>query len=65
MKKIKESPFKEVQKPNLLPISLKEAVEKGPVSFSRKKEVKEEKINKKKVNLEELKEALKKAINQK
>ena len=65
LRKIKESPFKEVQKTSLPPISLKEAVEKGPVSFSRKKEVKEEKINKKKVNLEELKEALKKAINQK
>jgi CxxC-x17-CxxC domain-containing protein len=65
LRKIKESPFKEVQKTNLPPISLKEAVEKGPVSFSQKKEVKEEKINKKKVNLEELKEALKKAINQK
>jgi CxxC-x17-CxxC domain-containing protein len=64
LKKIKESPVKEIKEPGLPPISLKEAIEKGPTSFSQKKEIKEEK-KPKKVNLEELREAIKKAINQK
>lgn len=61
LRKTKESPFKEIQKSTLPPISLKEAVEKGPVSFSRKKEVKEI-TTKKQMNLEELKKALKRAL---
>jgi len=62
LKKIKESPFKETSRPTLPSISLKEAVEKGPVSFFRKKETQEKIESKKKVNLEELKKALKRAL---
>jgi CxxC-x17-CxxC domain-containing protein len=65
LKKIKESPFKESSKPTLPPISLKEAVEKGPVYFSSKKENEERKMVKKKVNLDGLREALKRAFNKK
>jgi len=63
LKKIKEPPFKEISKSTLPPISLKEAVEKGSVSFSSKKGIDDKKIEKKKVNLEELRGALKKALN--
>jgi CxxC-x17-CxxC domain-containing protein len=65
LKKVKESPFKESSKPTLPPISLKEAVEKGPVYFSSKKENEERKMVKKKVNLDGLREALKRAFNKK
>jgi len=49
----------------LPPISLKEAVEKGPVSFSSRKEAMEKKNVKKKMNLGELREALKRAFYKK
>lgn len=66
LKKIKESPVKEVLKSTLPPISLKEAVKKKPTSFSFSKEKQEEKKSvRKKVNLEELRKALKKSQNNK
>ncbi|MBZ9569814.1 type IV secretion system DNA-binding domain-containing protein [Patescibacteria group bacterium] len=66
LKKIKKSPSEEVPKSTLPSISLKEAVERSPVSFSSSKRKREEKKStRKKVNLEELRRALKKSINKK
>ena len=62
LKKVKKSPLDEVSTPNLPPISLKAAVKKRPTSFSPSKEKQKEKSDRKKVNLEELRKALKKAV---
>ncbi|MBZ9578378.1 type IV secretion system DNA-binding domain-containing protein [Patescibacteria group bacterium] len=61
LKKIKKSSAEEAPEPTLPPISLREAAERTPVPFSPSKKKREEKKSaRKKVDLEELRRALKK-----